>query len=108
MSKRIKDQLDFLKVLSKATPKQRRAVLEGANKDLINAICECALNCLKGNVQLTPLQKKKLTRHKQTLRSLANKKYPLAKKKKVLVQNGGFLGFLLKPILGSLASLLLK
>lgn len=107
MSKNIKRQLDYLKVLSVATPKQRQAIIDGASKDLIYAICECALNCLKGNVNLTSSQKQKLSRHKNTLRSLANKKYPLKKKRSVLKQKGGFLGVLLKPILG-LASLLLK
>ena len=53
---------------------QRKSIIEGASTELINAICECALNCLKDNVPLTPIQKGKLERHKERLRSLADKK----------------------------------
>ena len=54
MSQRVKKQIDFWKVLCKPTPKQRHGIIEGANNELIKAICECALTCLKGNVPLTP------------------------------------------------------
>ena len=83
MSQRVKKQIDFLNVLCKAIPKQRH-IIEGANNELNKAICECALNCLKGNVPLTPAQKQKSSWHKGKLRSLANKKYPIAKKKALL------------------------
>ena len=89
MSQRVKKQIDFLKVLCKATPKQRHGIIEGANSEFIKAICECALNCLKENVPWTPAQKQKLSRHKRKLRSLANKKYPIIKKK-ALCRLAGF------------------
>ena len=106
MSVRIKKQIDFLKVLNKASAKQRQGIIEGANNELIKAICECALNCLKGNVPLTPAQKKKLIRHKGKLRSLANKKCPIAKKKAILKQKGGFFSALLGPLIAGIASLI--
>ena len=65
-------------------------------------------SCLKGNVPLTPGQKQKLSRHKGKLRSLANKKYPIAKKKALLLQKGGFVLTILKPLVTGIASLLLK
>ena len=108
MSTRVRKQIDFLKVLCKATPKQRKGIIEGANNELIKAICECALNCLKGNVSLSSGQKQKLARHKGKLRSLSNKKYPVAKKKVILAQKGGFLNLLIEPILSGLVSLFKK
>ena len=91
MSQRVQRQIDFLKVLCKSSHKQRHGIIEGTNSELIKAICECALNCLKENVSLTHDQKQKLNRHKQKLRSLADKKCSIARKKEFLVQKGGFL-----------------
>ena len=84
MSQRVQREIDFLKVLCKASPKQRCGIIEGANNELIKVICECALNCLKGNVPLTTAQRQKLCRHKQKLQTLADKKYPIKKKRKLL------------------------
>ena len=105
MSQRVQRQIDFLKVLCKASHKQRCGIIEGTNSELIKVICECALNCLKRNVSLTHDQKQKLNRHKQKLRSLADKKCSIARKKEFLVQKGGFLSLLLKPILAAITTL---
>ena len=94
----------------KASLRQRHGIIDGTSSELIKAICECGLNCLKGNVSLTNVQKQKLNRHKQKLRLLADKKQSLKKKKELSVQKGGFVPLLIKPILGAittLASLLL-
>ena len=74
---------------------------------MINSLCECCLNILKGNVSLTPTQKRRLNKHKQTLRLLARKQTSLRVKKKALTQKGGFLGALLGPIISTVGSLLL-
>ena len=68
-------------------------------------LCECALNCLKGNVPLTDGQKQKLCRHKQKLRSLPDKNNSLTEKRELLVQKGGFIFLLLKPLLMGLSTL---
>jgi hypothetical protein len=81
--------------------------MKEASPDLVNALCECSLNVLKGRVPLTTSQKKQLTRHKRDLRELARKGTSLKKKKQIL-QKGGFLGLLLKPALGLLGGLLGK
>ena len=72
---------------------------------MINGLCECCLNILKGNVHLTPKQKRRLAQHKRTLRLLANRRTPLTSRKKALTQKGGFLGALLGPIVSTVASL---
>ena len=105
MSARVKRNLPMLKLLCGAKPAIVKAVLKGASPDLLNALSECSLNILKGHVRLTPTQKKQLCRYRQSLRSLA-KKGTSAKKRKQILQKGGFIGTLLKPVLGILGGLL--
>ena len=107
MSQRLRKNSDFLKVLAHASPKQCRGIIEGAKNDLILTMCECASNCLNGNVPLSVSQKRKLAAHKHNLRSLADKSVSLKKKRKIL-QKGGFLGALIKPIIQTLGSLFLQ
>ena len=106
MTRRLKDHTHALQALSKSSKKRRTAILKHADKDLVVCLGECALNVLKGRVPLTPSQKKKLSRHKTHLRALANKKTTHAKRKRLLIQKGGFLGSLLVPILSTLGGLL--
>ena len=105
MSARIERNLPLLKVLCGAKPALIKAVLKGASPDLINTLSECSLNILKGNVRLTSAQKKQLCRYKQSLRALS-KKGTLLKRRKQILQKGGFLGALLKPVLSVLGGLL--
>ena len=105
MSTRLQRNLPLLKVLCGAKPALTKAVLKGASPDLINALSECSLNILKGNVRLSPAQKKQLSRYKQSLRTLARKGVSVKRRKQIL-QKGGFIGALLKPGLGVLGGLL--
>ena len=103
MSQRLRNNAPYLHVLAGGTPVQRKGVLRGAKKDLIETVCECALNILQGNISLSKTEKQKLNCHKHTLRSLCNRKVGLNKKKKKLLnQKGGFLPALIAPIVASL------
>ena len=97
----------MLQWLSKAKPPVIRTIIKGADKDLVNTLCECGLNVLKGNVPLSSTQKKRLVRYKTVLRTIARRNTSL-KQKKALLQKGGFLGALLGPVLGVLGNLLFK
>ncbi len=108
MSLNVRNHADFLKVLAHCSAKQRKAILHNVSPKLLKCLCECSLNILKGNVKLTLSQKRHLSRHKQMLRTLADRKTPVKKKKQLLVQKGGFLPALLTPILTTLAGLFLK
>mgnify|MGYP005690896465 CR=1 FL=1 len=98
----------YLRVLLKGTTKQRRGVIDGASKELISCLCECALNVLNGNVKLKPADKRKLSKYKTQLRALGTRRLSVQKKKKILRQKGGFLGALLTPVLSALGGLLFK
>lgn len=95
----------ILKVLCKASPATTKALIQSASPDLVKALCECALNVLKGRVTVSSLQKKKLTRHKRDLRDLVKKKTSFKRRRQIL-QKGGFLGLLLKPVVSLLGGLL--
>ncbi|KAF4523993.1 hypothetical protein B566_EDAN013835 [Ephemera danica] len=100
-------QLAILKVVLNAEPKLRKAILQYADKNLVQTICECVLNVLLGNVQLDESQKKKFSKHKSLLRKIVKKKGNWKIKKKLLQKGGSFLIPLLAPVLGSLLSNLL-
>jgi hypothetical protein len=65
--------------------------------------CSTGGNILRGNVQLTKQQKEKLKGNKAELRVLTKKSVSL-KKKKAILQKGGFLQSLLAPIASIVAT----
>ena len=105
MSARIKRNFDALRVLKKASPKLRKAILLNSKSELILALCEIISNVLAGTVKLSATQKKKLSGHKSKLRRLANKRVPIKEKREILLQKGGFLAALLPPALSLLATI---
>jgi hypothetical protein len=97
MSERVRRNIDFLSVLAKCNKKQRKALIEHCDSDLIVTLSEIAINVLKGVVKLSPAQKAKLHRFKKHLRSLATRQTPIKHKKRFLVQSGGSLLLTLLP-----------
>jgi hypothetical protein len=95
-------------VLRKARPKLRKAIVSHCDKELVKSICECALNVLSGNLDLTDCAKRKLRKHKLVLRQVADKRVPLSSKKRLIVQKGGFLLPLLTAVLPALASYIFR
>ena len=106
MSARLRRNFASLKVLQKAKIKQRKALLTNANTDLVLCIAEIVHNLLKGNVKVGSKQRSQLKRYKKVLRRLANKGTSTKLKKKLLIQQGGFLSALLGPAIGIIGSLL--
>lgn len=107
MTKRLERNFDFIKILCKNKKKNlRRAILENADPDLILCLCECCDNLLKGNVPINSEQKQKLSKHKNHIRNLANRKNTIKEKRNILIQQGGFLPLLLTPILSIAGSLI--
>lgn len=107
MSARLRKNSDLLRVLQRANPKLRQAILAAIDNDTVRCLSECCYNIVNGNITLTPQQKRKLTRHKTAIRELANKKVALKRKRQLLVQRGGFpIAAVLTPLLSVAASLL--
>lgn len=106
MSACVKHILTELKRLNRMSRVDRKRYIKVCRNSIVHCICECVKNLLKGHLPLKPRHLKILARHKQTLRKLALKKTSLKKRKQIL-QKGGFLPVLLKPLLlglGALAS----
>jgi len=103
--KRIRSNYHSLHVLKDARPKLQRAILANSDKALINGVGECALNVLQGNVKLSNCKKWTLRNFRRQLRSVADRHVPLARKKKLIIQSGGFLVPLLSVVLPTIASL---
>jgi hypothetical protein len=106
MTKRLRSNWNELNVLRKAKPKLRKSILRAAEKDLITCLSECSHNVLNGNVQLCAKDKKALRKYSKVLRELAQRKTSTAKRRKILVQKGGFLPALLGPIIAVASTLL--
>src|SRR5215469_17405383 len=102
MSSTLKRNAPFIKLLHSASPNTRKVMLKSnCTDDFIKCLSECCKNVLKGHVPLTQAQFAPLRRRKRTLRALSSKKTSREKKRK-LIQNGGFLGFLLGPLVSLL------
>ena len=103
MSSRIVKTFPELKRFSRLNKRNQRKYIKTCSNEFVKCVCECAKNVIKRNVQLKPGQLKKLKRHKRALRELALKRTALKKKRQIL-QRGGFLNILLPPLIGYLAS----
>lgn len=101
-------QHPYLDVIAKGTSKQRRHILTHANKQLLECLCECALNILEGPVRLNAKEKKALERHRRKLQILAYPNIPVKHKRAVLRQRGAgkFFQDIVLPVLKQLPSLL--
>ena len=103
--KRIRSNYHSLHVLKDARPKLRRAILAHSDGELINSVGECALNVLQVNVKLSKCAKRRLRKFRRQLGTVADKHVPVARKKKVIIQRGGFLVPRLTVVLPTIASL---
>ena len=101
---RLKRHVELLEYLRNGKKKVVRAIINEADGDIINILCECAHNTLLGNVPVSKAQFCKLKRFKKHLRTLTRKQTSLKKKKKIL-QTGGFLPALLGAALPIITNL---
>ena len=90
---------------NKLGDRAKRQYVKKCNKEFVDCVSECAKNVLRGNVPLKSNQKAKLRRNQNNLRSLAIKRTSLKKKRQIL-QKGGFLAALLPPVLSLLGGAL--
>ena len=97
MSTCLKKNAQMLGVLAHATPQMCKAIIGAADHELITCLCECAQNILNGNVPLNKSHLKHLQWYHSDVCTLAKKRAPKHKKKKIL-QKGGFLSALLAPL----------
>lgn len=95
-----REHYSLLKLLAQS--KKAKYIVHELDDDIIDCLSECSLNILEGNIPLSVSQKNKLKKHKNNLRKFRLKKTS-KKKKKAILQKGGFLPALLAPVLASIA-----
>lgn len=105
MSKCLHRNRSFLEAISKCSDDDRKNVIEKATHDQINSLTEIAQNILSGNFPLHDKRLKKLKKHKHSIRKLSKKTLSHTVKKKFLKQKGGFLPFLVAPVLSALGAI---
>lgn len=101
---RIKKNHNFLKILSLSDKKLQNQIIDKSNKDQIYCLCEIVLNLLKGNINLSNQELKKLGKYKNSFRKLIRKSNIRQKKK--VIQSGGFLSVLIPSIISALSPIL--
>ena len=104
--RRIKSNYHRLQTLKDERPKLRTTIIANSDKELLNIISECALKVLRGNVKLSDCKKRKLRKFKRQLRTIIDKRVPLARKKKLIVQHGEVIVPLLTAVLPALATII--
>lgn len=99
--------LDYLTLLSRTKKRRdRKKLLDFANKDQIEAIAECIYNVLNDGVQLNDTSYNQLKKHAKSLRYVANKRNGWKQKKEHMKQSGGFLGTLIPLAIGAISNLI--
>ena len=83
---------------------KRNRIIDEGGMELVHCICDCVHNVLQGNIPVNDTEKNRLKRHKECLRELVKKK-TLDKKRKHLIQEGGFLGALIPILVGLVGKL---
>ena len=102
---KLKNNFEKLNLLANCSKKIKDSLIRKGEKDLILSLNECVINTLNGNIALAPKEKFKLKKFKYSLRKLLKNK-SIQKKKKILIQEGGFLQILLPSAITLISALL--
>lgn len=97
----------LLHKLARAKPDILKKQLKHLHAPVIRTLKRISRNYLKGNVKLSPLQFKRLQRHKKNIRELALSKTSLNRSRQIL-QKGGFISSILIPLISLFTSLFSK
>ncbi len=82
--------------------KFRKGIITHAPNDFIHTLSEICKNSLHGNIPHTSEEKKCLKKHKAAIKTIIRKSTPVKRKRQILIQSGGFIGFLLGPVIKNL------
>jgi hypothetical protein len=101
----IKSQFELIKLIANSSKKYRKAVIASADKKLVTALAEIVLNLLAGNININKNELDSLKKYKYVLRQLIQNK-SVVKRKKLLIQQGGFLQFLLPAVITGISNII--
>lgn len=84
--------------------KVAQEVLRRAPPPVVKALCNVALNAVKGDIQFTPAQRKLFRKHKTAILTLSDRGKSIAAKRRVLQQRGS--GIWIPALAGAITALL--
>ena len=99
-----KHNFELLKILSNCKKGIRNKIIKKADNTLLVNLCECVINTLNGNIKQSDSNLYQL-KYKKSLRKIIKLK-KLKSKKKVFLQEGGFLQILLPTAISLITSLI--
>jgi len=102
----IKNQIDLLKIIADPKNKYSKLLLKSGNRKLINTICEIIYNVLSGKIKISDQNKEKWKNFRKTLLKLVDNNQNFKQRRKILVQKGGFLQFILPAVITGIASII--
>ena len=105
MNKRFEKNRKLLEIVGECKKKLRNSIILNSDNDFILTIIECVLNIMNGNVNLNDENFKILKPYNKTFEKLIKKKISLNNKRKIIVQKGGFLQFLIPAIISAVGSI---
>ena len=110
VSQSVRKTIPLLNVISKLSKPNRKKVLSevGGDDMIYKSLREIAHNTIKGNVKLNKFQKAKLKPYSRTLKDLCTSPKCSKRRKKLVVQSGGFLPILIPAVASLIASLVAK
>ncbi len=102
----VKRYIKFLAVCR--DPQQLKLLISKSPDSVVKAICDAALNAIRGEVKITPSQKKLFKKHRALLEQLAIRKGSLKTKRNSIIKGGAapLIPVILSVVLASLGSLL--
>lgn len=103
--KRIHRNIKLLHTICSCKKNTRNSVIQSANRDFINTICELADNLLQDKIPLSEEDYANLYKYRTVLRKLVQKS-DLTSKKKLIIQKGGFLEFLIPAAVTAIGELI--
>jgi len=101
---RLRKYSALLAAVQAADPKTRVGILRSAPDEFIKTLLEVVINSLAGNVTHTPRELTKLKPYKKVLRGMKTTSSVRNVRQKLVKQKGGFLPFLLAPIIAAAAA----
>ena len=102
-----KCEKDLIKLNQCKNIKERRKLMKQCDECLTDAVSEIAKNCLIGNLKLKNCELKNLKKYSKILKILS-KRNSYEKRKKLIVQKGGFLQYLIPSALYLLEKFMAK
>ena len=106
----LKNKYNFLRDVSELSKTERKKYINEVSDRNIHVICEAVHNILKGSCQMKKL-KKKCSKHFKDMKKIANPKFNIEKKRKILTsaQSGdGMFNLISEVVLPILLNLIRK